>query len=148
MSEIIRNMELYKDMLDMPTPKSKTRAHMAMIDRAAQFSPFAALTGHEEAIEETARLTDKKRELSDYEKAVLDDKLEIMRGYIGKDEKFRIIYFLEDALKEGGEYKVVESSIKDIDIVKKEIVLSSYKKINILDIMNIDSKCFTNNMEK
>lgn len=77
-----KNPHRYDDMLDLPHHQSSTRPHMSISNRAAQFSPFAALTGYEDEIRETARLTDEKMELSDSEKERLDEKLRVLSGHL------------------------------------------------------------------
>ena len=90
----------------------KTRPQMPLIDRAAQFSPFAALTGHDSAIQETARLTDDRVELDEYIKDALNDKLQILIERLKEYPKIRITYFQPDENKDGGDYITSNGTIK------------------------------------
>ena len=83
----------YDDIIDLPHHVSATRPQMSMMDRAAQFSPFAALTGYDAAIKETARLTDQKIDLDDYEKEEINDKIQLITEHLGEDFEVVITYF-------------------------------------------------------
>ena len=90
------NNHEYDDIIDLPHPTSRKHPRMSLHDRAAQFAPFAALTGHEAAIKETARLTDRKAELSDEMIAELNDQINIIRDNIGTDQIIAVTYFVPD----------------------------------------------------
>lgn len=105
-------MGAYDDIINLPHPNSAKHPRMSMIDRAAQFSPFATLTGHGAAIEETARLTDRRIELTEEEKTVLDEKLRLLLETGGEG---MITYFLPDERKDGGAYVAKLGTIKKID---------------------------------
>lgn len=94
----------YDDMLHLPHPTSQKHPRMPISDRAAQFSPFAALTGHEAAVKETARLTDQKIELDESKKAILDAKLQMIVEQIKSQPIVTITYFVPDEKKAGGAY--------------------------------------------
>lgn len=89
----------YDDIINLPHPVSKNHPQMPLRDRAAQFAPFAALTGHDAAIKETARLTDERLELSEEAIAQLNEKINIIRNNIGIEQKVSITYFIPDAKK-------------------------------------------------
>ena len=108
---------------------------MSMADRAAQFSPFAALTGHGAAISETARLTDRKIELTEEEKAVLDEKLCLLLD-AGGEAVFT--YFLPDEKKSGGTYVTAAGSIKKLDLPGRRIILTGGAVIPLEDILEIE----------
>lgn len=108
-----------------------------MIDRAAQFSPFAALTGYGDVIKETARLTDRKPELSDSEKAELDYKLKMACDYPEKKPTVTITYFVPNPKKAGGSYHTISGQIKKIDDYEKEVVLLDKSRIDIDCILEI-----------
>ena len=108
---------------------------MSMADRAAQFSPFAALVGHGAAIWETARLTDRKIELTEDEKAVLDDKLCLLLD-TGGEAVFT--YFLPDGKKDGGAYVTAAGSIKKLDLMERRVVLTGGAIIPVDDIIEIE----------
>lgn len=130
----------YEDIINMPHHVSSKRQPMSMIDRAAQFSPFAALTGYDAAVKETARLTDKRIELDEYEKAALDAKLRITLENRG--EEIIITYFKPDTKKDGGAYISITGKIKKIDEYKREVILVDGLKISIEDIMEIKGALF------
>ena len=137
------NIHRYDDIIDLPHHVSKLHGHMSMKERAAQFSPFAALTGHSDALDESARLTSKKIELSDDEKNLLDRKLKMVMDCTGKETVFSFTYFIPDILKDGGEYKISKGAVHKINLTKGIIYLCDGTIINIEDIINIDSELFT-----
>ncbi|MCH5187014.1 MAG: hypothetical protein J1F63_01325 [Oscillospiraceae bacterium] len=132
----------YDDIIDMPHHVSKNRPHMSAIDRAAQFSPFAALTGHSAAINETARRTDKKLELDEHAKAVLDMKQHILLEELSHCPEVRITYFVPDERKAGGEYVNVSGKLKRIDEHERVLVLTTGERIPFDDIVDIESGLF------
>lgn len=128
-------MEKYKDIINLKNPTSKKYPRMSIEKRAAQFSPFAALTGFEEKIIETKRLTQTKIDLTDEYKLILNEK--IIEKYKNK-VKTTITYFIKDKLKKGGKYIEEKGVIKKIDDNNKQIILENNKKISIIDIIDID----------
>lgn len=130
-------MDNYNDIINMPHHTSKTRSQMSMANRAAQFSPFAALIGFESAIKETARLTDSQIELDEYEKEEINSKIQLIAERIGDDFEVVITYFLHDLKKDGGSYVSVQGIVKKIDIYERMIVFFSGEKIPIADIFKI-----------
>ena len=115
---------------------------MAVIDRAAQFSPFAALTGHDAAIKETARLTDERVELDQYMKDVLSDRLQIIADRIKEHPEIAITYFQPDAKKNGGAYVTAISTAKKIDEYERVVVMIDGTAIPIDEIISIDGQIF------
>ena len=128
-------MGAYDDIIDLPHPTSARHPRMPMADRAAQFSPFAALAGHGSAIRETARLTDRKIELTEDEKAVLDEKLSLLLD-AGGEAVFT--WFLPDEKKNGGSYVTVAGSIKKLDPLERRVILNDGTVIPVEDIFEID----------
>lgn len=130
----------YDDIIDLPHHVSPTRPRMNMVERAAQFSPFAALTGHDEAIRETGRVTSKKIELDDDEKDVLDwvHQLILFALEQGERPSVTITYFQPDARKDGGEYLTVTGEIERIDNNAGCFALADGKMIPIDAILNIE----------
>lgn len=128
----------YDDIIDLPHHVSATRPQMSMMDRAAQFSPFAALTGYDAAIKETARLTDQKIDLDDYEKEEINDKIQLITEHFGEDFEVVITYFQPDSRKAGGAYVDAVGIVKKIDEYDRVIILQDGKKIPIDDILDID----------
>lgn len=134
----------YEDILNLPHHQSATRPHMSMYDRAAQFSPFSALTGLDAAVDETARLTDARILLDEYQKAVLDRQLQALRTRITTDHTqpvtASITYFQPDLQKEGGSYPTVTGILKHIhehERVLELITTDDTRFIPIDDIIEI-----------
>lgn len=132
------NIHNYDNIIELPYHKSIRHPHMARIDRAAQFAPFAALTGHKEAIKETARITVEKKILDENKKAILNNNLQIILAKITLHPQIKVIYFLEDQKKQGGKYLTVVQNIQKIDEYSRMIVLIDGTKINFDDIYEIE----------
>lgn len=127
----------YDDIINMPHHQSMTHPHMSMTDRAAQFSPFAALTGHEDAIKETARLVEERMELDEDALRKLDEQLQLLRANIEEHPDAIFTYFQPDERKEGGAYITVSGSVKKIDDYEQIIVLQDGTQIPVRDIVGI-----------
>ena len=127
----------YDDIINMPHHISKKHPRMSLENRSAQFASFAALTGYEDEVEETARITDKRIEITDEIKSKINMKLQIIQETIKTKPKVTIKYFIPDNKKEGGSYKTVTSNVLKIDQYKKLVVLKDNTKIFISDIINI-----------
>lgn len=123
----------YDDIINLPHPTSERHPRMPMAARAAQFSPFAALTGYEDAVHETARLTSSRAELTEEEKSILDAKLQRMLP----GTKAAFTFFRPDGKKEGGAYLTASGIIKRIDSCSREVVLTNGQKIFVDDILQI-----------
>jgi len=132
-------MTKYDDIIHLPHHRSKKHAPMPIIDRAAQFSPFAALTGHDAAIKETARLTDRKIELDEYEIAALDERLQMIKMRLDskKESEITVTYFQPDMRKDGGEYITISGVVKKMDEYTKCLVMTDGTRIFIEDIIEI-----------
>jgi hypothetical protein len=135
-------MDGYEDILNLPHHVSKTRPQMSMLDRAAQFSPFAALTGYDDAIKETGRLTDEKIEMDEDRKAALDMKQANLIEMIDEQPEISITYFLPDTKKSGGAYVTVTGNLKRFDEYERLLILTDGKKIPMDDIADIESDLF------
>ena len=135
-------MDPYEDIINLPHHVSPKRPQMSMQDRAAQFSPFAALTGYEDAIKETGRLTDVKIELSDEDRELLDQKQQYLQEHIGDRPEITITYFVPDEKKSGGAYISISGLMKRVDEYARQFVLTDGKKIPLDDIIDIRSDCF------
>lgn len=135
----------YADIISLPHHKAADRPHMSLYDRAAQFSPFAALTGFEGVIAETARMTDRKIELSESEKILLDQKLTLIDDGIqdGHHPVITLVYFVPDAMKDGGKYQDFTGQVRQINAIDRKVVFlaengrSAGKIVFIDDIMEI-----------
>ena len=128
----------YEDIINMEYRKSNNRPHMSLHDRAAQFAPFAALTGHEEAIEETARLTEERIILDEVAKETISRNLYEISMNLDKKWNVSITYFKPDRLKEGGVYLTDVGTVKKIDQVEKLVVMDNGMKLNIEAIVGIN----------
>lgn len=115
---------------------------MSMIDRAAQFSPFAALNGYEAAIREAARLPDQKIGLDQDAQAALDEKLRLLAEALDDHPEVSITYFLSDKKKTGGEYITATGRIRKIDVYEQAIILMNGTRIPIDDILDTESRLF------
>ena len=132
----------YDDIINLPHHVSKTRPQMSIVDRAAQFSPFAALTGYDAAIKETGRLTDEKVNLSEEEKEALDRKQQILTERLCDHPALTVTYFVPDAKKSGGAYVTKNGNLKKIDGFERWMMLTDGTKIPLDDVADIESELF------
>ena len=133
-------IEKYGDIINLGHPTSKKHPRMPVRDRAAQFAPFAALVGYDDAVEETARVTDDMIEQSDEMMAVIDEKLRYLSERIGEMPTVLVTYFLPDAKKSGGEYKIFEGRIKRLDDHDAMMIFECGKKIPYDKIYSVEIK--------
>lgn len=137
MSEERKTSGKYNSIMGLPHHVSAKHRHMSMTERAAQFSPFAALNGYEDAVSETARLTDGRPDLDEYERDAIDRKLrEIMES--DEDLPVTLTYFRPDAKKSGGAYLTLSGKVSDIDEVGRVVIMESGARIPVTDILGID----------
>lgn len=132
----------YDDMIDLPHPTSKKHPRMSIRDRAAIFSPFAALSGHGAAIAETARLTDQRMELDEDTKAELDQKQAVLLEHIEEQPEVAVTWFQPDGRKEGGAYLTATGRLKKIDEAKRTLSLQDGTSIPLEDVVGLESACF------
>ena len=130
-------MGKYDDIIHLPHHVSSTRAHMPMLDRAAQFQPFRALTGYEDAVHEAARQTDEKIELTEDEKLLLDAKLQKLADSIDSRPLVTVTWFQPDKRKTGGVYATTTGQLKKIDDFKGVLILLNGERIPVEDILDI-----------
>ena len=138
----MNNLEIYKDIINLPHHVSKKHPQMSMEERAAQFAPFAALVGYEDAVEETARITTKRIELNEEEKNALDIKLQMLNEQIHIQiyPNVTIMYFVPDLKKDGGKYIKISGTVKRIDEYKQLIILDDKTEIPISEIISINGE--------
>lgn len=136
------NNHQYDDIINLPHHVSATRPRMSMIDRAAQFSPFAALTGYDAAIKETGRLTDQRIELSEDSRAVLDRKQQLLVDNLADRPEVSVTYFVPDERKAGGTYVTVTGRVKKIDDYQRLLLLTDGTKIPLDEILDMESELF------
>ena len=134
----------YDDIINLTHPTSLTHKRMSIESRAAQFAPFSALTGYEDAIKETRRLTDKKIELTEEEKHNINQKILLFNQKISSNPKVTITYFVKDKTKEGGKYNIYNGLITKINMVELIITLENKIKINVNDIIDITEDIYEN----
>ena len=131
-------MNEYEDIIRLPHHQSETRAHMPMRDRAAQFAPFAALTGYDAVIEESARYTDSRIELTETAREMIDRTLRDLSYQMPAGPEAVICYFVPDERKQGGAYLTVSGGIKKIDETEHSVTLTDGRTIRVEDIYSIE----------
>ena len=129
----------YDDIIHLPHPTSERHVRMPMIDRAAQFSPFAALTGFDDAIEETGRLTQFKIQLDESAIAELDRTLGELAGCIGDQPEVTVTHFEQDVRKSGGAYVKFRGKLKKIDEYTRRLIFTDGTAIYIDDILSLSA---------
>ena len=127
----------YDDIIALPHPEPRTHPRMSLHGRAAQFSPFAALTGHSAAIAETGRLTDSRITLDESEMARVDAELQHLQELLPSRPTVSITYFVPDERKAGGSYQTVTGTVRRIDTVNGALLLTDPRAIPILDILDV-----------
>ena len=132
----------YDDIINLPHYVSKKRPQMSIEARSAQFAPFAALTGYDEKVKETARLTDKKIELEDGQKEILNNKLLYLLENIDAKPEITFTYFIKDNKKTGGKYIDKTGVVRKIDMIEQYIQFIDKTKIYIDDILSIESSIY------
>ena len=132
----------YDDILHLPHPTSKRHPRMPIADRAAQFSPFAALTGHGTAIEETARVTDRRIELDEDAKEQLDQMLQLLLERMDEQPEVTVTWFSPDEKKAGGQYHTATGKLKRIDTQASRLILTDGTQIPLEDLLEIRSESF------
>ena len=137
-------MSDYDDIINLPHHQSKNHPHMSMHDRAAQFAPFAALTGYDDAIKEARRLTDSKPELDENQLEELDQKLADLMTCIEEHPEVTITYFKPDDKKEGGAYVTCMGKIKKIDGYKRRLIFEDSREIEVCNIVEIEKMSYGN----
>lgn len=138
MKEEFKDKHQYEDIINLPHHVSSTRKQMSILDRAAQFSPFAALTGFDGAIKETARLTDQRIELDEIAKTILDEKLRIIQEQLSRKQEVEFTFFQPDEMKAGGTYISVMGVVKKIDGYVRAVVMQDGTRIPIEEIIDIN----------
>ena len=132
----------YDDILHLPHPTSKRHPRMPIADRAAQFSPFAALTGHKAAIEETARVTERRIELDEDAKEQLDQTLQLLLERIDEQPEITVTWFSPDKKKAGGQYHTATGKLKRIDTQESRLILTDGTQIPLEDLLEIRIESF------
>ncbi|MBP5204326.1 YolD-like family protein [bacterium] len=136
------NNPKYKDIINLPHHVSKNHPRLTIEQRAAQFSPYAALVGYDDAIRETVRSTSSKFTLTEEQTVLLNQKINYLTEHLKDNINVTIKYFIPDTRKEGGHYKKISTTIKSIDPINRSIRLRDDSSLTLDDIMDIDSEVF------
>lgn len=139
----MRMKSKYDEIMGRPHHVSKTRPQMPMSDRAAQFAPFAALTGYDSAIKETGRLTDERIELDEEALTALDMKYQLLMDALNEAPKVTITYFQPDDRKAGGKYVSAVGVVRKVDDFERRITMQDGAKIPMDDVLSIDGELFS-----
>ena len=132
----------YNDIIDLPHHISTTRPRMSMLDRAAQFSPFADLTGYDAAIKETGRLTGQRIELTEECRAVLDRKQQVLLENLAEHPEVSVTQFVPDERKSGGAYVTVAGRVKKVDEYQRLLLLTNGTRIPLTEVLELESNLF------
>jgi hypothetical protein len=133
-------LKAYADIIHLPHHVSRTRPQMHIVDRAAQFAPFAAVVGHEHAVKEAARTTDQRKELDEMEKSMIDDQLREIEVQLPNRFDVKVSYFEPDEFKDGGNYIVKVGKVKKFDRYLREVQMVDGTRIAIDEIRSIVQK--------
>ena len=130
----------YEDIIDLPHHVSANRPHMSVYDRAAQFSPFAALKGYDDEIDEAARFTEEKIDLDGARAEELNEKLLLLTEQVSARPKIQLTYFRPDGQKSGGEYITKEDCLRKVDVYNRKLLMESGLAVAFDDIFDIQLK--------
>lgn len=137
----------YEDIINLSHPISASHPQMSMLERAAQFSPFAALSGHSAAIRETARLTDEFSDPDENSRENLDRKLAYIQEHLREQPEITVVFFQPDNRKEGGSYQSVSGNIKKIDAYERRLIMSDGTALPMEYVIQIDIHAAEENQE-
>ena len=132
----------YEDIVNLPPHISKKHPQPTMMDRAARFAPFAAITGYEEMVLEEARVTEKRIYLDEGTLSLLNEKLNMIQEFLDEEPEIKITYFEPDKKKAGGAYVSITGVVKRIDEYERLVIMTDGKKIRIEDIYGLESDLF------
>lgn len=134
--------ERYDDIIRLPHHVSPTRPRMSMADRAAQFSPFAALTGYDGVVRETARLTDERRAQDEYAQQALSERLALLNASLRQKPAVSVTYFVKDGRKPGGSHVTLTGTVKKIDAAARRLLMDSGAAVPMDDITALEGPLF------
>lgn len=137
----------YGEIMGLPHHVSKTRPQMPMSDRAAQFAPFAALTGYDSAIKETGRLTNERIELDEDALTALNVKYQFLMDALDEESEIKITYFKPDERKAGGEYVSAIGAVKKVDDFERLITMQDGTRIPMDNVYDMSISVITNENE-
>lgn len=136
--KVKRSINDYHDIINCERHISPTRPKMDIKDRSAQFAPFSAVVGHNEAVKETARLTSSRKDLDEMEKTLIDEALRKLDSLLDEKPQVEIVHFVPDLLKEGGNYENTVGYVKKIDVYKKIILMQNGDEIPIAEVIALE----------
>ena len=136
-------MEKYKDIINLPHKQSSKRPHMSLLDRAAQFAPFAALVGYDDAIKETGRLTDERIEMGEEKLTALNARYQILADNLRKEPEVTITYFVPDIYKAGGAYITTTGIVKKLDTYERLVTMVDGTRILMDDVLTLEGDIFS-----
>ncbi len=136
----MKDTDNYEDIIDLPHHVSANRPHMSVYDRAAQFSPFAALKGYDDEIDEAARFTEEKIDLDGARAEELNEKLLLLTEQVSARPKIQLTYFRPDGKKSGGEYITKEDCLRKVDVYNRKLLMESGLAVAFDDIFDIQLK--------
>ena len=134
--------EKYKQIIDLPYHGSVSHPKMDRVDRAAQFSPFSALVGYDDIIDETNRFTEEQFDFGEEDKKILDEKLRLICEHEKERPTVSVTYFIPDEKKEGGAYLTLQGQVKELDAVSRTLVFTGGQKLPLDDLLQIESPLF------
>ena len=132
----------YDDIIHLPHHVSARHPQMSLWNRAAQFAPFAALTGHREAVRETARQTDSFQDLNEDQKALLDERLRLIQEHLSENPEIEAVYFQPDGRKSGGAYVTFRGAVKKIDLYRRQILFTDGTALPTERLRSIEGRLF------
>lgn len=135
-------MGKYDDIIDLPHHVSETHPPMSRADRAAQFSPFAALTGYDAAVRETARVTERRIELDEGVKAELNARLNCILEHLSEHPQVSLTYFVPDEKKSGGAYRTVTGTVRKLDSFAKTLTLTDGTVVPMEEMVHVEGDLF------
>jgi len=136
----------YEDIINLPYNGSKREKKMSLYERSAQFAPFSALTGYEEQVKETGRLTDEKIDIDEGLQSLLNSKLQLITDNLKSRPLITFTYFVKDTKKSGGQYITTIGNVKIVDNIENEVILTDGTKINMYDIIDITGELLNENL--
>lgn len=128
----------YGDIIGLPHYQSRKRPHMSNYDRAAQFAPFAALTGYEALVAEAGRQTESRPELSEEEARELDRRLGYIMEHIEEQPEVRVTWFRPDERKEGGAYVTTTGRVRRVDLARRRLIMADRQELLFGDILGLE----------
>ena len=132
-----RSMADYEDMLDLPHHISPTRPQMTLLNRAAQFAPFAALTGYDELIDEADRPVERRVALNDEQQAAINERLRLLEKHLREKPVVSVVWFEPDARKQGGSYRTLSGTVRRLDAAGHRIIFDTGEELTMESLYSL-----------